>query len=220
MTVLVTGATGNVGGEVARLLVRDGVHVRALVRDVSRARAVPDEAEIMVGDYGHPKSLATALDGVDCLFMVCLAEPAPGRLVKHRNVVQAARRVGVKHLAYLSFLRPSPQAGFPQARWHADTEAVIDDAGIPRTFLRASLYQTSLLTTAGIVDRGRLLAPARQGRVAAVAREDVAAVAAATLCGPPPAAGRAAHDVTGPELLSWHDIADLVGAATDRKSVV
>jgi uncharacterized protein YbjT (DUF2867 family) len=217
VTVLVTGATGHVGGRLAALLVANGVRVRALVRDPARA-AAPSDVQISVGDYADPASLTAALRGVDRVFMVCLPEPAPGRLTKHDNLVEAARTAGVEHLVYLSFLRPSAFAGFPQARWHAHTEAAIDRAGLPGTFLRASLYQSSLLSTAGVLEGDLLLAPAGNGQVAAVAREDLAAVASAVLTSAPPAPGsaHAALDVTGPDLLTWQDIADAVAARTGR----
>ena len=213
MTVLVTGASGNVGRRLSSLLVQRGIPVRALVRTHSRD-AVAD-VEVAVGDYADRASLNAALRGVTRAFMVCLPEAAPGRLIKHENFVEAASAAGVEHLVYLSFLRPSPPAGFPQARWHAHTEAAIDRAGLSRTFLRVSLYQTSLLNSAGILENDLLLAPAGTGQVAAVAREDIAAVAAAVLTQPLPERGDA-YDVTGPDLLTWHDIAQVVSAHTGR----
>lgn len=131
--------------------------------------------------------------------MVCLPESAPSRLIKHANFVEAARRADVEHLVYLSFLNPAPVAAFTQGRWHADTERVIDAAGLSRTFLRASLYQSPLLTSAGIHDGDRLLAPAGDGRIVPVAWQDIAAAA-------------------GPELLDRRGISSALSRATGRRT--
>lgn len=212
MTVLVTGATGRIGGRLAAALAYRGVPVRALVRDRTRAGRLPSEVDIAIGDYADAASLEAAFHGVERAFMVCLPEPAPARLVKHHDVVTAAARAGVGHLVYLSFLGAAPDSGFPQGRWHAHTEADIESAGIPRTHLRAGLYQSSLLTTAGVRDGDRLLAPAAGGQVAPVAWQDIADVAAAVLTSDSHI-GRT-YDLTGPQLLGWHDIADILGSVT------
>ncbi len=195
-------------------LARSGEHVRALVRDPSRAAHLPPGVEVAVGDFADPASLDAAFAGVQRAFFVCLPEPAPARLVKHGNVVAAAQRAGVRHLAYLSFLNPAEGAGFPQGRWHADTEARIDAAQVPRTFLRPGLYQSSLLTSAGVRDGDHLLAPAGEGHTAPVAWQDVADVAATVLT-TSGHIGRS-YDLTGPELLDWHGIAAALGAAMGR----
>lgn len=210
MSVLVTGASGQVGGRVARVLAASGHRVRVLLRDPRHA--VPPGVDVAVGDYGDPASLAAAFAGVRAVFMVCLAEAAPERLRKHDNVVVAARAARVEHLVYLSFLSASPTAGFPQGRWHAHTEAAIDAAGVPRTFLRTGLFRSSLATTAGVRRDGLLLAPAGAGRIAPVAREDVADAAVAVLTG----TGHigATYDLTGPALLDWHGVAASLSTET------
>lgn len=217
MTVLVTGVTGRVGGRLARTLVGEGRPVRGLVRDPSRGDALPREIELAVGDYADADSLDRAFAGVERAFMVCLPEAAPGRLVKHDNVVAAAARAGVRHLAYLSFLGASPDSAFPQGRWHAHTEASLTSAGVPSTHLRAGLYQSSLLSTAGVRIGDQLLAPAGDGRTAPVAWQDIADAAAAVLT----AEGHQGrtYDLTGPELLGWADLARVLSAVTGANVV-
>lgn len=209
MRVLVTGASGRVGGRIVARLAHEDVRVRALRRRPDAAGS--PHVEVALGDFTDRESLRAAFDGVDKAFMVCLPQPAPQRLIAHRNVIEAAATARVSHLVYLSFLDPSPEARFPQARWHAATEADIDSAGVPWTFLRSGLYQSSLLGAAGVIDEDRLLAPAGRGRTAPVAWQDVADVAAAVLVGRGHE-GRA-YDVTGAERLSWTDLATAIGLA-------
>lgn len=209
MRVLVTGASGRVGGRIVARLAHEDVRVRALLRRPDSAGS--PHVEVALGDFTDRESLRAAFEGVDKVFMVCLAQPAPRRLIAHRNVIEAAATARVSHLVYLSFLDPSLEASFPQARWHAMTEADIDASGVPWTFLRSGLYQSSLLGAAGVIDGDRLLAPAGQGHAAPVTWQDVADVAAAVLLGSSHQ-GRA-YDVTGAERLTWTDVATAVGHA-------
>ena len=87
--IVVTGATGGVGGLLARELAEHGVPQRLLVRDAARAPSL-DGAEIAVADYGDPVSLAGALGEGDRVFMVSLHEPPERRVPLHRSFVEAA----------------------------------------------------------------------------------------------------------------------------------
>lgn len=206
--ILVTGASGNIGHSITTALVQNGVAVRALVRDARKATALPHEVEVTVGDFADPVSLARAVRGVKRVFMVCLPDAAPARLVKHSNLIQAAQQADVEHVVYLSFLNPAADAGFPQARWHFATESQLRVSGMAWTFLRASLYAQSVLSSAGMFHEIVWAAPAGDGRVAFVDRDDIAAVA--TQCLVDAGHTQQAYDVTGPRLLSWQDVATLL----------
>jgi NAD(P)H dehydrogenase (quinone) len=212
--ILVTGATGNIGRALVAHLVAAGAPVRTLVRDIQRGAALLPGVPLALGDFGNPASLASALVGVKQLFFVCLSEPAPERLRKHDHLIATAKAAGVEHVVYLSFLNPAPDANFPQARWHFDTEQKLRASGMGWTFLRASLYAQSVLRAAGIWSEGRWMAPAGNGRVAFVDRDDLAAVAARCLL--EPGHSGQAYDVTGPQLLSWHAIAEMLASLTGQ----
>ena len=204
--VVVTGATGQVGRRVAARLAERGVPQRLVVRDPERAPRLPG-AEVAVADYADPAALRAAFTGARALFLVSASEAAD-RVSLHTNAVDAAAAAGVPRIVYLSFLAAGPQATFTFARDHWHTEERVRAAGVPFVFLRDSLYQDMfpLFVGGDRVIRG----PAGDGRVAAVARDDVADVAMAVLLDP--AHDGRVHDVTGPTAFT---VAEAAAAITD-----
>ncbi|GAB2975469.1 SDR family oxidoreductase [Frigoribacterium salinisoli] len=207
----VTGATGAVGGAVARALAAEGVPLRLVVRDASRAPDLPG-AEVAVASYADGDAAEAALRGVEVLFMVSAGE-AVDRLDQHRTFVDAAVRAGVRHVVYTSFQGAGPDAVFTLGRDHGATEQHLVASGVGTTFLRDSFYLDSLVEF--VDEAGVLRGPAGEGRVAAVARADVAAVAAAVLRDPEAHRG-ATYDVTGGEALTLSEVAARLSAATGR----
>ncbi|APU16320.1 MULTISPECIES: SDR family oxidoreductase [Actinoalloteichus] len=192
----VTGATGAVGGRIARLLADQGTATRLVVRDAGRAPELP-ESSVRAASYSDADGMRAAFDGVRTLFLVS-ADADPERVPQHRTAVDAAVAAGVEHLVYLSFLSADPDATFTFARDHFRTEEYIRASGVEFTFLRPSLYLDLLPTW--VADDGVIRGPAGDGQVAWVSRDDVARVARSVLTGTGHA-GRV-YDVTGPELLT------------------
>lgn len=133
MTIAVTGASGHLG----RLVI---LGLKSATREpiVALARA-PDKASdlgvaVRVANYGEPDTLKPALAGVDTLLLISSSEIGK-RIEQHRNVVKAAKAVGVKRIVYTSLLHAgiSPiNIGFD----HRSTEADLKSSGIPHTVLR------------------------------------------------------------------------------------
>lgn len=97
MTVtVVSGATGRLGGRIARLLDDQGVEQRLLVRDASRAPRL-GHAEVAVAEYADREAMRRALDGAGAVLMVSGAE-SPDRMDHHRAFVDAAADAGVGHV--------------------------------------------------------------------------------------------------------------------------
>jgi NAD(P)H dehydrogenase (quinone) len=208
----VTGATGALGGHVASALAAAGVPLRLVVRDVSRAPVLGDHVEVAVASYADRAAARSALEGVETLFMVSAAE-AVDRLDQHRAFVDAAAEAGVRHVVYTSFQGAAPDAVFTLARDHSATEQHLLASGMATTFLRDSFYLDALIDFADA--DGVLRGPAGEGRVAAVARTDVADAATAVLRDPAAHRG-ATYDLTGPEALSLAEIAARLTVATGR----
>jgi uncharacterized protein YbjT (DUF2867 family) len=202
--IAVTGATGGVGSRVAKRLRAAGEHPRLIVRDLARVEAVAGfEAEAMgPNGYRDQAALTEALSGCDTLFLVSAREAAD-RVVEHAHAVRAAVDAGVTRIVYTSFLGADPDAVFTFAQDHHATEQLIRESGVAWTFLRDSQYLDYVPLLPG--EDGVIRGPAGEGRCAWVAREDVAAVAAAVLLAGDGAHDGKAYDLTGPEAhtLAW-----------------
>jgi NAD(P)H dehydrogenase (quinone) len=209
MTLAISGVTGHVGGIVLRRLANmaEHGHLIGLVRDPSRAPQ-REGVEIRVADYADAASCEKALTGVDVFFMVSGHE-SEDRVAQHRNVIGAAAKAGVKHIVYTSFVGAGPDATFTLGRDHGLTEEAIRASGMEFTFLRDNFYLDVLPLFAD--ENGVIRGPAGEGRVAAVARADVADVAVAVLRKPELQAGRTL-ELTGPEALSFAEVASRASA--------
>ncbi|MEV6866058.1 NAD(P)H-binding protein [Streptosporangium subroseum] len=176
--ILVTGATGNIGRELARELDTKDATFRVLVRDPARAAALPRRAERAVGDLGEPSTLTPAFDGVDKLFLLTQGIGTDYTAA----AVAAAKTAGVSHIVHLSSTNvlgdPMPAMG----RWHHEREEIIRNSGIPVTFLRPGGFMTNALDWVPTIhEGGYVLDPIGPGRYAPIDPADIAAVAALAL---------------------------------------
>lgn len=208
--VAVTGATGGVGGRVARRLADAGVRQRLVVRDPSRAPSLPG-AEVARATYDEPAAMRDAFAGADAVFLVSAAEH-PERVRQHVAAVDAVADAGVARVVYTSFLGAAADATFTLARHHWATEEHLRARRLAFTILRDSLYLDFLPLMVGA--DGVIRGPAGDGRVAAVARDDIADVAAAVLTGE--GHEEATYDVTGGELVSFAEVAATLSELSGR----
>jgi NAD(P)H dehydrogenase (quinone) len=205
MPVVVTGSTGNVGRLVARRLSDLGVEQRLVVRDPSRAPALPG-THIATADYGDGAAVATALAGAHTVFMVSAAE-TPERVQQHRTFIDSAVGAGVQRIVYMSFFGASPTATFTLARDHWTTEEHLRSAGLAHTILRDNIYAD--FTPHFISTDGAIRGPAGNGRAAVVAQADIADVAVKVLTSNGAYDGQTLN-LTGPKALTMYEIASLL----------
>lgn len=217
-TVLVTGATGRVGGQLVRQLQGSRLAVRALARDPARASPrLGDHVDVVGGDLGRPDSLTGALDGVDSVFLVfptVAADTAARELIT--TIAGLARRI-----VYLSAHgvpdEPDPHA-VPDGSImgsHAHLEGLITASGAEYAFLRASGFAANTLAWAGQLRQGDVLHwiyP--EARRALVHEADLAAVAARALT--EDGQLRIAYHLTGPQQLTQAEQLAAIGAALGR----
>lgn len=204
--IALTGASGAVGRRVAAGL--------ADLRPLLLGRS-PDRLEDLGGGvarFDYAQADPAALAGVDVLLLVSGHESATRR-DEHRRAIAAAARAGVGHVVYTSFTGAADDATFTLGRDHADAEAALRESGCAWTFLRDCFYADLLPFFAD--DAGVIRGPAGQGRVAAVARADVADAAVAVLRSPGDHAGTA-YELTGPEALTLDEVAARAGAVLGR----
>lgn len=192
------------------MLAERGAAQRLVVRDPSRAPEL-DSAEVAVASFEDESALRTALTGVQTLFLVS-AHESRDRMPEHRSAVRAAVAAGVERVVYTSFLGASPAATFTFAREHSQTEQLIAESGLRLTALRNSLYADMLPL---FVQDGVIRGPAGQGRVAWVARHDVARLAVEALLDP--AHADRVYDVSGPEPVDLYESARILGKVTGRE---
>jgi len=205
----VTGATGHLGGLVAGHLATADRPLRLVVRAGSVGRVPRIEgAEVVVAAYDQYDVAVEALRGVEVLFMVSASESAD-RLDQHRTFVDAAAAAGVRHVVYTSFLGAAADCTFTLGRDHWATEQHLRASGMAFTILRDSFYLDFLPDLAG--PDGVIRGPAGDGRVGAVARADVARVAAAVLADPAAHAGRT-YELTGREAFTLDEAAHILTA--------
>ena len=208
--ILVT-TVGKVGSEAARLLAQRDEPVRVLVRDAEKAKPLADAgAEIAVGDLAVPASIDEAMSGVTSVVLVSPAVPA-----QELNVVASAARAGVGHIVKATS-KASADSPIARRRWQAEIEAGLAAAGVPHTLLRSNAYMQNVLALAPAIARtSGFGSAAAKGRIGMVDARDVAAVAASIAASPARHAGRT-YWLTGPELISYYDVAAALSGLLGR----
>ena len=182
--IAVAGASGHLGRLVVEALLAQNTPANKIVALVRDSQKVSDFArrgvEVRRADYAQKDTLDTALNGVERLLLISSNEVGE-RLPQHKNVIAAARRAGVKFIAYTSI----PKADTTEmllAGEHRETEQLIRESGIPFAFLRNSWYFENYTDQfASILEHGAVFGSAGDGRVSAATRADYAAAAAAVL---------------------------------------
>lgn len=189
---LITGATGNVGGELVRALAGVGEPVRALTRTGGAAAAVPG-VEAITGDLNRPETLRAALEGVTGLFLLPGYQDMDG-------VLAEADRAGVRRVVLLSGSSADGDPGNAITRYMSASEAAVRGSGLPATIPRPSAFMSNTLQWTAQLRAGDLMRAPFAGVLAAtVDPADIAAVAALALR----ADGHAGqtYRLSGPEAL-------------------
>lgn len=214
--ILVTGAGGTVGGELTKRLSSAEVPFRAAYHsadklDAARARGL-DAAGI---DFSRPESLRPALRGVDSIFL--LSGNMPDQTRFEINAVREAVNAGVKRIVKLSVWDAGGVA-FSFARTHRAVEREIESSGLAWTFLRPNGFMQNLSNfhAAGIKAAGAFHLCGAGTPISHIDARDVAAVAATVLADGGDHAGKA-YDLSGPEALTYQQIAGKLSKALGRK---
>jgi uncharacterized protein YbjT (DUF2867 family) len=212
--ILITGATGRIGGMVVDQLVEAGVPVRALTRDPARA-SLPAVVEVVGGDFMVPESLDEPLRDTSAVFLVWTLPYAAAPAAIERIARYAPRIV----LLSAPYRTPHPffQQPNPMATLHAAIEQLIADAALMSTVVRPGMFASNVLHWwAPAIRAGQPVRwPYAAVETAPVDDRDVAAVAARVLC-------RDSHVgcdyvLTGPQSLTQADQVRIIGAAVGRE---
>jgi uncharacterized protein YbjT (DUF2867 family) len=211
MNYLVTGATGEVGSRVVNGLLHRSIRPAVFVRDLAKAHGrYGDRVEFRVGDLRDNDSLRVALHGIDVLFLLNSGPELPQRDAAAADI---AKIEGVRRLVKLSSLDAQQQVG--TGVWHAQGEAAIRATGIPFTFVRPTGFMSNALFWASqIKTEGVLRSSTGNGKIPFIDPDDIAAVAIEVLT----CAGYVGESlpITGPEALSYGDMAAKIAAASGK----
>src|SRR5262245_48420657 len=213
-SILVVGATGNVGRHVVETLRSAGAPPRALARSPETA-SLPSDVEAIAGDLTVPESLARALDGVEAVFLLWTAPPATAEAVV-RRIAGSARRI-----VLLSSPHQTPHPFFqqpnPLALFHAELDRLVMSAGVEWTILRPGMFASNTIGWwADSIRQGDVVRwPYAEVETAPIDERDIAAVAARALLD----GGHAGGDyvITGPASLTQAQQVDAIGDALGRR---
>ncbi|MFT3739514.1 MAG: SDR family oxidoreductase [Breznakibacter sp.] len=218
--ILVTGATGHYGKEVMDFLLKKtpAENVAAIARNPDKLNTYKAiGVSVRKAEYDDSGSLLNAFKGVDTLLFVSGNEIGK-RIPQHTNVVNAARKAGVKHILYTSFQRKSESSNSPIAliaQDHIETERLILASGMDYTILKHSLYLDALPMFLGpnVADTGIFL-PAGNGKGSFALRADMAEAAANILTSE--GHRNKVYEIASPASYSFTDIANQISVITGK----
>ncbi len=212
MTILITGATGNVGEPTMHALIERGEPVRAAVRPLADAKGLPDAVDPVVFDFTDATTWQAAFDGVDRMFLM---RPPPISKIERDMLpsLEAAQAAGVEHVVLLSLLGAEKNPVVP----HRKLEDFLLDASMSYTFLRPSFFMQNLSTThrEEIRDCDEIYVPAGNGKTSFIDARDIGEVAAMAL-GEPDAHRNKAYPLTGSEALGYGEVAEIFSEVLGR----
>lgn len=217
--IVVTGATGKLGGLIVEALLAKAPanQIGVSVRNPDQATALSSRGvRVRHGDFRQPESLAAAFEGASQVLLVSSNARAYGAdpNAQQRAAIQAARAAGAHRIVYTSHMGAGAASAFPPMRDHAAAEEMLREAGLAWTALRNGFYASTVPMMIGDAASGEVAAPA-DGKVSWTAHRDLAAAAAIVLLqegrfeGPTP-------PLTGAEALDLRDICAILSGLHGR----
>ncbi|HZC50369.1 MAG TPA: SDR family oxidoreductase [Nitrososphaeraceae archaeon] len=226
-TILVIGATGTVGSEVVKQLVSsssssDQNVVRAAVHSQDKAGKFKQynnkSVEVVNMDYNKPETIADALNQVDKLFLLTL--PTPNSNDIYSDLVNQIRKYGnVNHIVKLSSMAAEIGLENTIGLLHREEEKIIEESGIPYTFLRPGAFMQNFVNYLGhtIKTQNAFYLPAGDGKVSFIDARDVAAVSVQALTNDNQQHIGKAYTITGQEAISYGQAAEILSKEVGRR---
>jgi uncharacterized protein YbjT (DUF2867 family) len=219
-TILVTGATGTVGSEVVNQLsnVKSDFKIKAAIHSVENAKKIQNfqRVEPIQIDYDTQEGLQAAFKEADKLFL--LTHPSPKSADHETNLITEAKKSGIRHIVKQSIMGADLKADVEAMRLHRQAEQVIEESGIPYTFLRPNEFMQGFINFQGstIKNNNAFYIPAEDAKVSMVDARDIAAVAVKALVDGERHYNKT-YMITGPEALSYYQAAEILSNATGKK---
>ena len=226
-TILVTGATGTVGSEVVKQILsakgekgEEGMIVKAAARSANDSTFRNLELQVVQLDYNKPDTLSATLRDADKLFLLT---PFQSNMVDlTSNLVNEAKKAGVKYIVKQSVLGADAEPAITPSRLHRQAEMIIEESGIPFTFLRPNFFMQNFVTFYShfIKTQGAFYVPAGDAKASFVDVRDIAAVAVQVLNGNKNGESKhigKAYDITGGEAISYGQAAEILSKEIGKK---
>lgn len=210
--IVVTGATGNVGEELIRLLSDRQAKVRALSRHPPKDETVRG-IEWVEADLGDAQALPDIFADADRVFLLT---GNVGNMVRlQKNVIAAATEAGVEHVVKVSALGASDHSKSVIGVWHYNVERVLRESNLSWTILRPHVFMQNLLDQReSIRSEGKVYSPSGDAAIPMIDTRDIAAVAAAALTDTGHEGKR--YTLTGPEALSYGEATKILADALGK----
>jgi uncharacterized protein YbjT (DUF2867 family) len=212
--ILVTGATGGIGGELCSLLGKAGEPFRAMCRRQEQVDAFLQKGiDAVLGDFDRPETLPTAMQGCDTMFLITV--PTPEQVRHETGAIDAAKRAGIGRIVKLSASDSNLRSPVPWAKSHALIDHHLRASGLAWTILKPTAFMQNFLWSKEAISKGFLPQVAGKGTVSYVDTRDVARVAAKVLT--EDGHSGATYFLTGPETLDMTTVAFRLSEVLDRK---
>ena len=211
--ILITGASGSVGGTVLKTIVASGAKVSAMFRSEADARGVSTTAKTVIADFADKNSLRRAFKDVESLFLVC--SPIPQLVEFESNAIEVAKESGIKHLVLNSSLGAGKwNKSFP--KWHTEAERVLESSGVPYSIVRPNSFMQNITAffTQTIQTQDAFYSSMGKSRASFIDVQDIADVVVALLTSGKPE--NRAYELNGPEALSYSEVADRISRVCGR----
>jgi len=211
--ILVTGASGSVGKEVVRELLKTGKEFHAMFRSKAEAAKAPQGVKTVIADFSNTMSLQNALQEVDRAFLVC--SPVQELVELEGNVIDASKKTGVKRIVLNSALGAGDyDRSFPS--WHRKVEDKLKASGMEHVILRPNGFMQNTITylAPSIRAQGAFYDAMGDAKTSLVDVRDVAAVAAKALTMEDH--GGKTYELNGPEALTQDEIAKRIAEKSGR----
>jgi len=212
--ILVIGGRSKIGSALIGELLSRGQQVRVLARSSEPAGSPAAALDAVTGELADEGSLVTAMEGIEKVFL--LSSPHPDAIGWHRNAIDAARRTQVQLLVRSSIFGADRESQAEFISAHTTCDRYLAESGLPHVIVRPNLFLQNIpeSTIPSIDASGTFYVDAGEARISMVDTRDVAAVAAVVLT--EPGHTGAHYDVTGPEALSYTDVAARLTSAMGR----
>ena len=212
LKVLVTGATGNTGSLLVPALLKAGVDVRILARNEAKAKPFKDlGAEVVIGDLDQPSTILPAVKDVDKIYL--LTWNGETAFTQVQNVINAAKYEGVSHIIRHSMWGPENSRIIKEGY---KIEEMIKSSGLKWTLLKPTFYmQNTMMAAQTISSDGVIYWDMKDGKLGTIDVRDIADSAFAVITGE--GHEGKSYILTGPEAISFHDIAKTFSKVLDKE---